>query len=106
MTRAIVPSMSSAPAWRRLRASLTAALFVVATTGGVALAVQAPAVSPVAPPVTVAAAPAPGTVDAPPAATDGLPDGNPTNPRNPGNPGDYGGFGGNRGAGAHGGGPR
>jgi hypothetical protein len=99
MTRAIAPSMLSAPAWRRLRASLTAALFVVATTGGVALAVQAPAVSPVAPAVTVAAAPAPGTVDTPPAA----PNGNPTNPDTPG---DHGRFGGHRGAGAHGGGPR
>jgi hypothetical protein len=97
MTRALVPSMLSAPAWRRLRTSLTAALFVVATTGGIALAVQAPAVSPVAPAVTVAAAPlpAPSTVDAPRAAA-----GNPGGHAGPGGPGEH------RGAGAHGGGPR
>ena len=57
MTVPMAPSMLSAAAWRRLRAGTTAVLLVVATAGGVGLAVQAPATSPVAAAPNAAAAP-------------------------------------------------
>lgn len=50
----------STSTWRRLRATLTAGLFVVATLGGVGVGLQGAAVSPVAPDAAaVAPVPAP-----------------------------------------------
>ena len=71
MTVPMAPSMLSATTWRRLRAGTTAALLAAATVAGVGLAVNAPAVSPVAPvpqPTVMAAAP-----DVPEAAAPDVP---------------------------------
>jgi len=61
MTVAIAPSVVSASAWRRIQTSLTAVLLVVGTGAGIAVAAQAPAVSPVSPPAVVVPA-VPGAV--------------------------------------------
>lgn len=45
----------SASTWRRLRGTLTAGLFLVATLGGVGVGLQGAAVSPVAPAAAAAA---------------------------------------------------
>jgi hypothetical protein len=49
----------SASTWRRLRGTLTAGLFLVATLGGVGVGLQGAAVSPVAPAAAAAAVVAP-----------------------------------------------
>ena len=68
----------STSTWRRLRATLTAGLFVVATLGGVGVGLQGAAVSPVAPAVApTAAAPAAAAVAPVPAPVAPAGDGGP-----------------------------